>query len=696
MKNVNKLLKMSMMLSMSALSLTSCSNKNEKFSQSVKEPIISPRKTTIDENEQPLIAYDFKAGEIKQKCDAALVKASERIETLKNSSDSSFAETLLKFDTILTDLSDETTPLTFMGYVSTDESLRDEGSTCEGDVGQFYPPLYADKKLYEVLKSGEATSENEKRLKSETLLGFEKNGMNLEDSKLAHLVEVKQQLSKAQADFSSNLNEAKATLSFSKKELEGLSENALSHFTKTAGDRYIVTLKSTDYLAVMENASNSETRRRMLDAYLNRAADKNTDLLSKAVVLREEIAKILGYKTWAHYQIDGRMAGSAENVLQFLHGLKDKLGEGNKKDLSLLLARKQKDDKNAVELNAWDITYYSNQIKKEKFNLDDEKIAEYFPAEHVMNGLFYVYSTLLHVNFREVTNAKTWAEGVKMYEVLSKEDGSRISFFFVDSIPRPGKYGHAAAFPLINGRITNSGNYSVPVSSIVCNFTPPTNGKPSLMTHDEVETLFHEFGHIMHQTLTRAPFGTLSGTAVAQDFVEAPSQMLENWVWNKEILNIVSGNFKNLNEKLPDELLNQMLASKSFNRSYAYTRQLLFALYDMEIHTQSGEVDVNAVFQKMHEEIQGVRPLETAHFPASFGHLMGGYDAGYYGYLWSEVYAQDMFSRFEKEGLLNEKTGLDYKKSILENGSMKPALDLLTSFLGRKPNSDAFYRSLGL
>jgi thimet oligopeptidase len=225
----------------------------------------------------------------------------------------------------------------------------------------------------------------------------------------------------------------------------------------------------------------------------------------------------------------------------------------------------------------------------------------------------------------------------------------------------------------------------------------PANGKPSLLTHDDVETFFHEFGHIMHQTLTRAPYASLSGSAVSQDFVEAPSQMLENWVWNPKILNIISGHYLRPSEKLPTDLLEKLIAARNFQQGAAYTKQLLYALFDMTLHTQSmGVADVQKTYDDLYREIVGQEPIAGNHFPGTFGHLMGGYDAGYYGYLWSEVYAQDMFTQFPTDDLTDSTVGSRYRKVILEQGNMKDAIDLLREFLGRDPQPDAFFKKLGL
>jgi thimet oligopeptidase len=285
---------------------------------------------------------------------------------------------------------------------------------------------------------------------------------------------------------------------------------------------------------------------------------------------------------------------------------------------------------------------------------------------------------------------------VKKYAIREIRSNAVIGYFFTDFIPRAGKYGHAAAFTLISGRSLGDGVYSQPVSAIVANFSPPTADRPSLLTHDEVETLFHEFGHIMHQTLTVAPYAYLSGSSTAQDFVEAPSQMLENWVWNAEQLNKISGHYKNPNRKLPAELVGKMLAAKDFNQGYHYSRQIMLGLTDLKMHMAEGPVDANAVFREVHSDTLLFPPIAGSKFMAGFGHMMGGYDAGYYGYIWSEVFAADMFTRFEAGGLENESLGRLYRDRILGQGAMQEPLELLTQFLGRAPNDQAFLKKLGL
>jgi thimet oligopeptidase len=660
-------------------------------------PNAKPTSVDTPLNTEP-IPSKYTPGQVTELCGQAVAKAEERLTTIANlpAGERTVDNTLMAFETTMADLSDETSPLTFMGYVSTDEAVSAEGSACEEKMGQYNVDIFTRRGLYNALSAVTTTDANKSRLLSQLLQSFEQNGLKLDDQTLAKVKDLKSQLAAKETQFSTNLNTDNSTVTFTAEELAGAQTDFLSKLKKTADGKYIVTTKSTDYLDVMQNVTVAESRKKMMVAYLNRGGLANTQLLQEAVALRAQIGQALGYANWADYRISTRMAKDSKTALDFLTGLKDKLAVRNQQDFAQLLKFKKELDPTATSVDQWDIAFLSYQLQKRDFSLDEEQIREYFPSETVVAGTFQVYSKLLGVKFVPVENAKVWAEGVKLYAIHNAADDLLLGYFYADLVPRPGKYGHAAAFPLISGRVLSSGKYSYPVASIVANLAEPANGKPSLLTHDDVDTFFHEFGHIMHQTLTRAPYASLSGSAVAQDFVEAPSQMLENWVWNPSILKIISGHYLRPTEKLPNDLLQKMLAARNFQQGAAYTKQLLYALFDMTIHTTNGPVDIQQTYDNLYRDIVGQEPIAGNHFPGTFGHLMGGYDAGYYGYLWSEVYAQDMFTMFPENDLMNAEVGARYRKTILEQGNMKDALDLLREFLGREPNSDAFFKKLGL
>ncbi|MES3038593.1 MAG: M3 family metallopeptidase [Bdellovibrionota bacterium] len=644
-----------------------------------------------------IIRSDYVPGEITKNCDSAISQLQAKLDAIGSiqKPQQTVDNTLLAFEAAMADFSDATSALTFMAYVSTNPELSAEGSACEEKVGQYYVTVFTRRDLYQSLSGQVAVTAAQQRLLSETIKSFEANGLKLSDEELAKVKELKSTLATKESQFSTNLNNDTSTVIFTAEELAGAPASFLERLEKTADGKYIVTTKSTDYTAVAQNVSVSETRRKMAFAYLNRGGPANTKLLEEAIVLRAQIAKILGHANWADYRTSQRMAKSSAKVLEFLNGLKGKLAIRNQKDMDQLLAFKKETVPEATSLDQWDIPYYTYQLQKRDFALDNEKIRQYFPASKVTSGIFDIYSKLLGVQYVEVQGADVWAEGVKLYEIHEGSDCTLIGYFYADLVPRPGKYGHAAAFPLVSGRDLSNG-YSLPVASIVANFTPPSGDKPSLLTHSEVETFFHEFGHIMHQTLTRASYASIAGTSVAQDFVEAPSQMLENWVWSPQILKMISGHYQNPEQTLPEDILQKMLAARNFQQGAAYTKQLLYALFDMTLHTQNEVIDVTETYNSLYRQIIGQEPLPGNHFPASFGHLMGGYDAGYYGYLWSEVYAQDMFSIFPANNLTDSSVGMRYRKTILEKGNSKDAMDLIRDFLMREPSDKAFLEGLGI
>ena len=689
-QNENRWASVSLIISLTA-GLTACENRANRV-------LGAAQATEAGTPAAALIRSDYQAGEIAALCAQAMVDAKAKLDAVASvaSAERTFDNTVLAYEKVNADLSDAATPLTFMGYVSTHEAARKEGSKCEEDYGQFAVEVNTRKDLYVALKDQSPRNDDEKRLLSETLKGFESNGLRLPDDQLAQVKDLKQKLSAAESQFSTNLNGDTSQVELTQAELAGLPADYVGRLHPNAdGSKFIVTARESDAGVFLSNASNAEARHKWMSAYTNRQSVANTALLEKAISLRSQIATLMGYATWADYRIHGRMAQDSQTVLTFLNGLKAKLADRTRGDIAKLLAFKKELDSTATQVDNWDINYLSYQLKKRDFSLDAEKVREYFPADVVVQGMFDVYSQMLGVKYTEIAGAQVWSPDVKLYKIENAQDSRLIGYFYTDFIPRSNKYGHAAAFPLIAARKLPTGEYSKPVASIVANLTAPSAGRPSLLSHDDVVTIFHEFGHIMHQTLTRAPYASLSGSNVAQDFVEAPSQMLENWPWSAEVLNKLSGHYLDHSQKLPADLLQKMIAAREFNQAYAATRQLTFALLDMTYHTTQGPVDTTAVYDRLFEDMIGVKAIPDGHFAASFGHLMGGYDAGYYGYLWSQVYAEDMFTKFTATGdLLSPQVGAKYREVILESGNMKDALDLLREFLGREPNSEAFFRKL--
>lgn len=467
------------------------------------------------------------------------------------------------------------------------------------------------------------------------------------------------------------------------------------------------------------------TRKTVEVAFNRRCVDTNVAILEEMLQLRHEIALTLEYENHAAYVLEqryepgalvddarshdaylivcARMAKTPTTVANFLSELDNKLLPLAKKDLDSLLKLKEADcEKNDWKfdgkINMWDFRYYMDQYVKQHCSIDQEKVREFFPLDHVTNELLAMYQELLSLKFTEISQPHVWHKQVRMFAVHDARPhraGHLVGHFYLDLFPRQGKYGHAACFTLQQSCVNSAGARELPAAAMVANFNAPTKSKPSLLDHNEVVTYFHEFGHVMHCLCSEVDIPRFAGTRVERDFVEAPSQMLENWCWEKEPLQRLSSHYAT-KEPLADDLIERLISTKNANTGLLNKRQLLFATFDQLIHSAL-KSDTAKVLKQLQSEIMLIDMTPGTNFAASFGHLAGGYDAQYYGYMWSEVFSMDMFvSRFKKEGLMNPKTGLAYRELILARGGSVDATQMLKEFLGREPTQDAFLASKGL
>ena len=476
--------------------------------------------------------------------------------------------------------------------------------------------------------------------------------------------------------------------------MEGTSDDFKSARKQDDGN-YKVDLSYPSYGPFMKYSNSDTAREKLYMKFNNRAFPENIEVLHNLLAKRKEMAELLGYKTFAEYRLESRMAKTPEAVWAFETKLKEELTPKANLDYEEVLAAKQTKVSGATSLNKWETSYYYNILLEEKYQLDSELVKEYFSLDNVLNGLFTITQTIFDLEYKEVKNPSVWQEDVKMYEVY--QDGKLKGRFYLDLFPRDNKYGHAACFGIINGKMTPKG-YQIPTASLVCNFPRATANKPALMPHSQVKTFFHEFGHVLHQMLTTADLVSQSGTNVSRDFVEAPSQIFENWTWNYDALKMFAKHYKT-GEVLPKELFNKMLVAKNAGSGSGALGQVFFGTYDMTLHDKfdpASDITTTDVLKELMNEMFPKSPyLEGTHFQTAFGHL-NGYGASYYGYMWSKVYAQDMFSIFEENGILDKETGIRYRDIILGNGSTKDELLLVKEFLGREPNNKAFLRELGL
>ncbi|KAJ3390998.1 hypothetical protein HDU84_006670 [Entophlyctis sp. JEL0112] len=588
----------------------------------------------------------------------------------------------------------------FPQHVSPDKEVRDASMSAEVKYSAFNVETSMRQDIFESVKKyaskNEPLAAEDQRLVDRILRDFKRNGLDLSADKKARITEIKKEMSELAIQFAKNLGEENTKLEFSKTELEGMPDDFLEKLGKSAdGEKFVVGLKYTEAPVVLKLCHVEATRKVVERAFNSRCKEQNSAILQKLVDLRQEQATLLGFPNHASYILDIRMAKSPQTVQTFLRDLNKKLQPLLDSDMAELLALKKKTtaargDPFDGKINQWDTGYYLNLIEKEKYNVDHEELKRYFPLHVVTRGLFEIYQRLLSLKFVKVEHAVVWHPDVNMYAVHNAEDDSLVGYFYMDLHPREGKYGHAAVFGL---QAQCEGQ--VPACALVANFSKPTATKPSLLLHSEVVTYFHEFGHVFHQLCSKVKWARFAGTSVERDFVECPSQMLENWCWQPETLQMLAGHIDDETRKIPDALLDNLIKSKNASSGYTENRQLLFGLFDQAIH--SGAVEVASVWPKMQKEIVGIEPSEGTYFPASFGHLAGGYDAQYYGYMWSQVYATDMFyTRFKDGQLLDATAGRDYRNVILSVGGSRDAIESLRLFLGREPSQEAFLKSKGL
>ena len=419
----------------------------------------------------------------------------------------------------------------------------------------------------------------------------------------------------------------------------------------------------------------------------------NQPLLDEAVRLRYRVAQLFGQPSWAHHQMDDHMAKDPQAVEAFYDDLMPPLVEKGREEIAVM-AEFLADDTGDTELQVWDWRYYDTQLRKRDFGLDPHEVAAFFPMGPVLDGLLDLTGEVFGIDYKRVDDAPAWHPDVVCYAIHDRESGAQLAHAYMDLHPREGKYGHAAAFDLVVGRLLPDGSYRRPVAAIVANFTKPTADGPSLLQHDEVVTLFHEFGHILHQTLTRAELVRFSGTNTEVDFVEAPSQIMEHWCWNAEVLTRFARHHST-GEPIPASLVEKLVAARSLNVGVSTLRQAQFGLLDMWLHGPGEDKDLDEIHRRA-VDVSLLPFHEGTFFPASFEHMVGGYDAGYYGYLWSEVFGDDMFSRFEAEGVTNPDVGRAYRREILEKGGTLDGDVMLRNFLGREPDNRAFLRKLGI
>jgi oligopeptidase A len=606
-------------------------------------------------------------------------------------------------------------PVSHLNAVCNSAELRQAYEACLPALSAYSTELGQNRQLFEAFQAlaNSPASRNfdtaQKTIIEHSLRDFRLSGIDLPPEQQRRYAEVQSKLSELGSKFSNQLLDA--TQAWTKhvtdeRTLAGLTESARGQMAAAAQakglDGWLITLEFPSYYAVMTYAEDRALREEVYTAYCTRASEQgpnagqndNGPVMEQILDLRQELAHLLGFANFAELSLATKMAESSDQVLGFLRDLAQRSKPYAEKDLEQLKAYAA--EQGCPDLQSWDSGYYGEKLREQRYSVSQETLRVYFPVDKVLSGLFAIVQRLYGIEIAEVTGFDTWHPDVRLFEI--KENGQHVGRFFFDLYARANKRGGAWMDGAKDRRRTASGTLQSPVANLVCNFTPAAPGKPALLTHDEVTTLFHEFGHGLHHLLTRIEHAGVSGiNGVAWDAVELPSQFMENWCWEPEGLALISGHYQT-GEPLPQDLLEKMLAAKNFQSGLMMVRQLEFSLFDFELHATHGDGRTALqVLEDIRDQVSVMRPPAYNRFPNSFSHIFaGGYAAGYYSYKWAEVLSADAFSRFEEEGVLNPQTGRAFREAILARGGSQEPLALFVDFRGREPSIDALLRHSGL
>lgn len=610
-------------------------------------------------------------------------------------------------------------PVSHLNSVLNSEALREAHDACLPLLSEFQTYVGQHEGLYQAylalsqsddfpLLSGAQRKEIQN-----TLRDFRLSGIGLPAEAQQRYGEIQARLSELASRFSNNVLDATQgwhKLVGDEAELAGLPDSvraAARQMAELKGkEGWLFTLDIPSYLPVMMYADNRELRAEMYEAFTTRASDQgpnagkwdNSAIMSELLTLRRELAQLLGFANYAELSLATKMADKTEQVVSFLTDLAAKSLPQGKAELEEIRAFAAEQHSQS-ELAAWDLAYYAEKLKQHKFSISDEQLRPYFPASKVVKGLFEVVKRVFGMKVRERLGIDTWHPDVRFYDIFDADDELRGSFY-LDLYAREHKQGGAWMDVCLGRRYRQDGSLQKPVAYLTCNFNGPVDGKPALFTHNEVVTLFHEFGHGIHHMLTRIDVAGVAGiNGVAWDAVELPSQFLENWCWESEALAFISGHYET-GEPLPADLLEKMLTARNFQAAMQMLRQLEFALFDFRLHQEfdpANPAQLPALLDEVRSQAAVMTPPAFNRFQHSFSHIFaGGYAAGYYSYKWAEVLSADAFSRFEEEGIFNPATGQSFLKNILEKGGSKEPMELFRAFRGREPKVDALLRHSGI
>lgn len=659
----------------------------------------------------------IKAEHVAPALDSILQENRDQVAALLASEQSPSWEALIEPISLLNNrLERAWSPVSHLNSVMNSDALRETYSNSLPKLSAYGTEMGQNQTLcaayQHIADNADTLDAGQRRVIDNALRDFRLSGVDLPGDKKARFKAISQELSSLSSDFSDNVLDA--TNAWSKQidgagALAGLPQSALDLAKQLAEQRgesgYLLTLDHPSYLPVMTYAEDRALREEVYTAFCTRASDQgpqagtydNHENMVRILALRHEQAQLLGFNNYAERSIATKMARSTEEVMNFLTELAARSRAQAEQELTSLRAfAKQHCDHDT--LAAWDIAFYSEKLRQHQHNISEEEVKPYFPADRVIKGMFEVVGLLFGVSFHTLDDIDTWHPQVTFYEIRDPDGTPRGQFYF-DLYARQNKQG-GAWMADCQSRMVATAGAQIPVAYMTCNFTPPIGEQPALLTHSEVETLFHEFGHGLHHMLTQVDYPEISGiNGVAWDAVELPSQFMENFCWERDALNLFAAHYET-GELIPDDLYERMLAAKNFQSGMMMLRQLEFSIFDFRLHLEFDPDDsdrIYALLQQVRDEIAVLEAPSWNRFPNAFSHIFGGgYAAGYYSYKWAEVLSADAFSRFEEEGVFNPDTGRAFLHSILERGGSDDAMNLFVDFRGREPSVDALLRHTGI
>jgi len=660
-----------------------------------EEPVDQPSNPFFTSLNEPVAYADVTAEHLTEYADVVLAEAAEKAQAIRDAEPATFENVIRVFDGIDRELTKAGSNNYMLYWVSPDAGIREAGLAAYKKIDEWNVDFYSDRTIFDQVL---AVSENEelttarRKLVDDLIISMRHNGVDLDPELLDRFKALNLELNDLTTQYSMNMNSDESMVVVDEDGAKGLPDTFKSRYAKDGG--YEIPVIRANRGPVLRNAVDENTRRSFMTLYSSRAAEENLEILDELLARRHELAQIMGHDSYADYNLEVKMAGTPENVWSFLDDLTARTAEKANADLERLKQFRFDVDGVPVDkqLQPWDTSYYANSLIKTEYGVDSEKVREYLPMASALEGMMALYQELFDLEFRKVDDPSVWHEEVEMYNVY--ENGELVGRFYLDLFPRPDKESHMYGVPLTPGSMRQEGR-EFPTAMLLGNFTRPSDDLPSLITHGELNTLFHEFGHIVDSMSFSGDFAVQKYSRA--DFQEAMSQIFENWIWDYSVVSTFAKHYET-GEVLPEEIFASMLASRNVNSGLNAQGMVRMSVYDMMLYNKYQPDDpmpTDDIWHYIADRFAYSSFIEGTHPQASWIHI-NTHPVYYYGYLWSEVYSADLFTQFEENGLRDTATGKRYRQLILSNGKQRPIEDVVEEFLGRPSNNEAYIRSLGL